>query len=551
MRSRLIPALILALGLVFLAGCGGGGGGSGSVGGGPPLATCVTGGGPPINVSGTILYERLTLTPGVGLTLPLITKAARFVDVEVRIAGGGTCYGQTSTDASGAFNITVMPPAGSTLEVAVFSRTLADGQRDVVVHNSLPPPGATHTPTDAFTHVSGTFAAVGTPTIDFTVPYNPGTNDRPSIGFAVIDILLTCRDKVAATPGVPIIPRCDAYTSLGNNFSLFGTSYYDGGRQLLAILGGANGNLDNSDTDYFDDAVIAHEFHHFVENRLSIALTRGGAHSLSELIFPSFAWSEGHASALGNLCIGTPDYVDSTGTSGGLFTQFDVDAIGGGHPVGIGSEASVIEIVYDLGDGGAGNPADTDFDNVALPITDLYQAMFGFSSATDVPYIGLFLDDLVALSAGLSTGDVTTLLAGTAGDPHSQAISYPLTGSDIWPIPISVPSALGGSADSTAGVNKNQCNGLASVIWYRLSLPAPQTVTISLTMTPTSGSGNLDMFLSTTNTPLVPFAQSTNGGSTAETIGPLAMAAGEYLIRIDATACTGAGVAANFTLSAN
>lgn len=548
MRSRLTLLPVLAIALGLLTSCGGGGGGGGAL---PGPATCIAGNGPPVTITGTILYERLTLTPGVGLSLPLITRAARFVDVQVRIAGGGTCYGQTSTDAGGAFNITVMPPAGSTLEVVAFSRTLNDGARDVFVHNALPPPTATHSTADAFSFVSGAFLGQGNPVVNFTVPYNPGTNDRPSIGFAVLDTVVTCWDKVAATPGVPLMPRVDTYTSLGNNFNLFGASFYDPGRQLLAILGGASGNLDNSDTDYFDESVVAHEFHHYVENRLAYAMTRGGFHSLSQLLFPAFAWSEGVASALGNLCIGTPDYVDSNGTSGGLFTQFDVDIIGGAHPVGIGSEATVVEVVYDLGDGGLGNPADTDTDNVGLPITDLYQALLTFSPATDAPYIGLFLDRLVGLSPGLSAIDVTTLLAGTGGDAHSQAISYPLTGPDVWPIPMAVPGIDNGTADSTFAVNKNQCNGIDSVIFYRLSIGAPQTVTINLTMTPTSGDGNLNLFLSANATPFVSLAQSINTGSTAEQIGPIALAAGEYIIRVEASGCTGAGVAATYTLSTN
>ncbi|MDJ0973066.1 MAG: PPC domain-containing protein [Planctomycetota bacterium] len=558
MRPRHAPLLVSArLGLTLiaalalsgsLAACGGGGGG-----GGPPVpvaGTCVTGNGPPVTVDGTVLYERLTLTSGVGLTLPLITRPARFVDVEVRVAGAGTCYGRTSTDASGAYSITVMPPAGSTLEVVAFSRTLADAGRDVIVHNAIPPASAVHGTGDAFFHVSTAFAATGSPTVDLTVPYNPGTSNRPSIGFGVLDTILTCLDKVQATPGAGTLPRCDVYTSLGNNFAI-GTSNYSRVRELLAIAGGAAGNLDASDTDYFDESVVAHEFHHFVEDHLSHSVTRGGFHSLAELIFAGFAFSEGMASAFGNLCIGTPAYIDSTNTSGGLLGEWDVDVYGGTQPLGIGGEVTVFEVMYDLGDGGPGNPADTDGDAIGLPISELYQAYFSFNQAADAPYIGLFLDRLVAISPTLTTGAVTTLLAGTPGDPGGQAISYPLTGSDVWPIPLAVPSSPSGTADSTFGVNKNRCNGIDSVIWYRLSLPSAQTVTLSLTMTPLSGTGNLDLFLSNNATPFTPLAFSNNAGTTAEQIGPINLPAGEYLVRVEATDCLGAGVAASFTLTAN
>jgi hypothetical protein len=542
-RFSRIAALLLAPLLLggALGGCGGGGD-SGGGGGGPPLPGCSNGGGPTLTVTGSIGYERMTVSPVNGLSGTLVTLPVRFADIRIRAAGGGTCYGEASTDASGSYSITANPPANAQVEIAVLSLCNADPLRNVTVHNALPPGVNAHADADVFVFASPAFAATGSPSVGFTVPYNPSsTSSRPSIGFAVLDVLLTCSEAIRTGTG-QIPPQCHAYTRLGNAGST-GTSFFDSGAQALTLLGGAAGALDTSDTDYFDDGVIAHEYGHFVEFAMSTTRNRGGAHA-GEQLEPPFSWSEGAATGFGCLLRNSPLYVDTVRTSP-FPPQISSNAENWTPQLvrGIGGEETVTEIVWDLVDGQGGVP-DSDSDAVATPFGPLYAQFLGYNPATTAPYIGTLLDRCVnALS--VPQGNVTTLM----GAPENQQISYPLTGNDVWPLPLAVPGMASGSANSLAGANKNQCRGLPSSVWYTFTQGAAGQRTFTLTIGATAGNGdNLDLFLE--NPAGGVFAQSTNGGATTETIGPINLAPGVYIVRVEAD-CAGAGNQATFTLTVN
>jgi hypothetical protein len=539
---------VAALLAAALPACGGGGGGGG-LGGGP--GGCSAGGGPPIQVSGTILYQRLQST-AIGIGPLLETRPARFVDVEVRAEGGGTCYGVTHADALGDYSLLVMPPTGTSIEVRVWSRTADDPSREITTHDADPPVFNSHSSANVFSHASTPFPASGPMIVDLTVPYNPGSSSsRPSIGFGVLDTLVTCWDALATAGGLTPTPL-HAYTRLGNNAALQSTSFYRPSAFAMGILGGAAGNLDNSDTDYFDETVLAHEFCHHMERTISLSQTRGGAHSGAPLE-PNFAWSEGQASGFGCLFVQNSVYKDSftTNSSSPAFT-FNVENVIGTDPAGIGGELTVAEILWDLGDGGAG-PANADSDTLAVPIADLVAAVMTFVPTQDSAYVGTFLDRLVALSAAVDSAQMAAFLAGP---PENQGISYPLAGTDVWPTAIQVGDVAFGQVDSLPAMPpnpsvKDPCRGITSSAWYVLVLAVPDTITIDLTISPIAGSGNnLDLFLTTNPDPHNPIAASAQFNENDESIGPISLSAGTYLIRVEAN-CSGAGNRANFTLQVN
>ena len=525
--------ILLAFLLLVPVGCGSGGS---TVDGVPkPGDDCIVGSGPEVTVTGTVGYQRLVLSPG-GLGPALELRPARYVDVQVRIAGGGTCYGTGSTDASGDFVLLVRPPSGSSLEVWAFSRTNRDPLRDVTVHDALPPASDVHTDANVFAWTSGAFPAGSAAPVTLEIPYDgSSTSSRPSIGFGVLDVLVTCSESIrAATGSAP--PLCHAYTRLGNNGAT-GTSFYSHTSRALTLLGGASGNLDGSDTDYFDDGVIAHEYHHFVEYHLSHTLTRGGSHA-GERLEPGFSWSEGQATGFGCLLRATPDYIDTYGTSGGGVFISQSAENWSQSVRGIGGEETVAELVWDLGDGGGG-PTDTDGDVAALPLGQILGAFFGFSAATDAPYIGLLLDRLEA-AGSISTTDLASLMI----TPENQQISYPLTGGDVWPIPLTLPGIATGTCDATTG---NRCRGLDASRWYGFTLASTQTLTFDLAIHDLAGSGNdLNLFLLRASGTAL--GSSVNGSSVAEQIGPITLTPGTYLVRVEAS-CLGAGNRAGYTLT--
>ena len=529
-----LPALLLAV--LLAGGCGTSGGGGG---GSKPAGPCESGGGPVITLGGQIQYVRLILTTS-GLGPATQTLPARHVGVEVRAAGGGACYGRTSTDGSGNYSLVVDPPAGSQIEVRALSRTLADPLRDVFVHEADPPYVDTHSEINVFQYASAPFTAATT-TKGFTVPYTGGPSNRPAIGFGLLDTLLTCWDEARAALG-PILPRCHAYTRLGNNFTLGQTSYYSPSARALAFLGGSSGLPDNSDTDYFDDAVVAHEFMHFLNRTIGYSMSRGGAHS-GDLLEPNFAWSEGLATGFGCLLLRDPNYIDTTTTSGSLLFRWDIEDITAGQSDNdtIADEASVSEIVYDLGDGGGG-PLDGDGDGVSVPYSTLFSALGSMDPQTDAPYLGLFLDRVVAASS-LSTTDMANFLMGP---PENQQISYPLAGSDVWPAAIGIGGLATGTCDATV---PNPCRGYLASRWFTLTLTSAQVVNIDLTITPIAGTPNdLDLYLTPNSDVNYNLASSTNTGSNPESIS-ISLTAGTYLIRVEADC--GALNRAGFTLTVN
>lgn len=539
-------AWLLAASLL-LGACGGGGGGAGSA---PPIGSgCTTAGGPPIQVSGTINFERLALT-AVGLGPGLQTRPARFIDVEVRAQGQATCFGITSTDASGFYSLTVMPPESTTLEVIAYAKTGQDALRNITAHEADPPVSNSHTDANVFSYVGGTHVATGNGVVSFTVPYNGASStDRPSIGFGALDLLVTCWDGVRAATGAAL-PALHVYTRLGNNAALGSTSFYRPGAWAIALLGGAAGNPDNSDTDYFDDAVVAHEFCHYAEDAISFSQTRGGSHSGAP-IEPNFAWSEGHATGFGCLLLRNPLYLDTfTTNSSSPSFGFNCENVLSPDPPGIGGELTVAEIIWDLGDGGAG-PADSDSDSIALPPSELYGALTTFDPNTDGVYLGLFLDRLVGLSATLTTGALAAFLAGP---PENQGVSYPLAGADIWPTVIGVGDTALGLVDSRPAVPpnlsvKDPCRGITSSAWYHLVLTQSRTLRVNLDIQPISGSGdNLDLFLTSNTEVFFPILSSTQSGATDESVGPITLPAGTYFIRVEAN-CGGSGNRANYSLT--
>lgn len=529
-----LAALLVCLALCTAA-CGGGTGDSGPPP--EPIGPCGSGGGPLITVSGQVSYVRPVL--GItGLGPATETRSARHVDVEVHNAATGACYGRGSTDATGFYSLDVDPPVGAAIEVVAYSRTLADPARDLIVHEADPPFSNLHSETNAFFHASTPFVAATT-TADILVPYTGGPTNRPSIGFGVLDTVITSWDASTAAIGASL-PRCHVYTRLGNNFALGQTSYYDHSVRSLAFLGGSAGLPDNSDTDYFDDAVVAHEYMHYFDKHVSHNMSRGGSHS-GQLLEPNFSWSEGCATGFGCLLLRDPNYIDTFSTDGGILFRWNIENVTASDNDTLADEVTVAEIVYDLGDGGAG-PADGDADGVNATYAELFGALATFDPSTDAPYIGLFLDRVVAATA------ITPAAMGAflAGPPEDQQISYPLVGDDVWPTAIGLGGLETGMCDSTVD---NPCRGYLASRWFQFTLTTAQVVTIDLAISPLPGTADdLDLYLTRNSDAFTPIASSRNAGATPESIN-VSLAAGTYIIRVEANC--GALNRANFTLSLN
>jgi hypothetical protein len=114
-------------------------------------------------------------------------------------------------------------------------------------------------------------------------------------------------------------PRAQIYWRPGRSpnespQSTSSASYYVRGSASIYISGGLRGNTISSDMDHFDDAVVLHEYAHFLEDFFGHSASPGGAHDGDSLIDPRLAWSEGFANFLQAAITGRSDYRDSYGT---------------------------------------------------------------------------------------------------------------------------------------------------------------------------------------------------------------------------------------------
>ena len=82
----------------------------------------------------------------------------------------------------------------------------------------------------------------------------------------------------------------------------------------------------SNDTDEFDQHVVAHEFHHFLEDAVSRADSVGGTHSLDERLDPRVAFSEGFANAFSAMVLDDPVYRDSFGVAQGEDFSFNMES---------------------------------------------------------------------------------------------------------------------------------------------------------------------------------------------------------------------------------
>ena len=133
-------------------------------------------------------------------------------------------------------------------------------------------------------------------------------------------------------------------------------SFYLRGYSRLFILGGQNGDTDNSDTDHFDNSVIIHEYGHFLEDNWLKTDSPGGPHDGDELLDPRLAWSEGWGDFIQAAVRNDPHYIDSIGNVDGttelaFYADTETTSAGSDYPrfAGEGNfrELAVARLLWD------------------------------------------------------------------------------------------------------------------------------------------------------------------------------------------------------------
>jgi hypothetical protein len=178
------------------------------------------------------------------------------------------------------------------------------------------------------------FAASAEHTVDVLVTQA----SHEAEAFNVFDMMVTGIDAVRSRMGATTIQPLTAFWEPG---STDGTYY----NSALNLLGSAD------DDDGYDDAVILHEFGHYVEDIYGHSDSPGGSHD-GTATDPRLAWSEGWATYFSSAARDNAFYVDTN--AGGGFSEDlenDVATAKAASPMTQDvPEGMISQILWDVGD---------------------------------------------------------------------------------------------------------------------------------------------------------------------------------------------------------
>ena len=462
-----------------------------------PATTATTSLAGAVTVTGRVTYHHLELIgPTDNPTVSTTVRPVRCADVVALGASGADIeLAPAATADDGTF--TLLVPPNSTFKVGVVSSTSHSGTR---AHLEVRDPADQKLYTVAmgddaggafFTGASGSPVSVTLPSL----AAHPSSR-RPAGIFNILDAALTSSDMARAHRGSPL-PILTLYWSPTSTEG----SYFlpTAGPNSGAAIFVRGGNSDADDTDEFDDAVLEHEYGHFIIETDSRDSSLGGGHTLGTANYAALAFNEGLASFLSILARGKPLYEDAAGITGPAPTQFTLDPEGGrpqSEIHGIHCEETVLEVLWDLADGAEGRP-DTDADGVALTGDVLYAALKSLATREHTVTLIEYLNALVA-SGAISTATVQTLLL----HPENQHVSFPATGDDVSPRPVSLPVSLTDACVTRTEADNAETGADSTNRFFTFSLPSAAPVTVRLSLlngaAGTNDSGtNLNLYLLT------------------------------------------------------
>lgn len=331
--SQLLAASVLCITVGMLAACGGGGDSapaapspapSPAPSSGPspaPAPTPAPPAGPPVVVTGTATFASVPNNTATGaLSYNTVTnKPARGITVQA--ISGTTVLATASSSDQGTYSFTL--PASTPYFVrmrAELIRTAGPANWNVAVKDN--------TNSDALWAVDSTIASSGT--VDSVRSINAGSGwtgssygtGRAAGPFAILDTVYSGMKLVSSAQPTAQFPALNVYwspnnTSAGGNtpaIGEIGTSYFRtaivSGNLTRAIY--ILGKQDN-DTDEYDSAIVAHEYGHYLQSAFSTNHSLGGAHSDSNKLDMTVAFSEGWGNAWSSMARNNSFYTDSRG----------------------------------------------------------------------------------------------------------------------------------------------------------------------------------------------------------------------------------------------
>jgi len=513
-----------------------------------------TSGPPPagVTVSGRITFERVpfSATPESGLDYTAIFEApAREIEIDLVRTSDQAVLASTATDLDGYYSVVGPVETSVFLRAKALSRHAGAAGRpagwDIRVRNN----------TNGNALYVMDSSAFGTGTTDRTLNLKAATGwgggfagytgTRAAAPFAVLDTVYAATQFVIAEgdASAQLMPL-SVYWSPDNvpatgdeTLGQIGTTSY-----LPAGIPGVSPGIyvlgdENNDTDEFDQHVIAHEYLHYLEDAVGRTDTTGGSHSLDERLDMRLAFSEGYGNAFSAMVLADPVYRDSFGGAQGSDFGINVESRSTTAP-GWYSETSVQRIVWDLFDAAnEGNDAVTlgygplhDVFTTELrdgvPLTSLFPFVTALKQRAGVPVA--LVDALVAADS------LNADLGIVAPTMDAYATTETHDGGSEASLPVYTATAVGGTQTVCTDRALGIYNALGNRRFLRFNLSSARSLTINVTCatTPTSTctgapTPDPDFVLSRAGTRWV----AEEVGPT-ESLGPLALVAGDYVIEV-------------------
>jgi hypothetical protein len=534
-------------------------------------------------ITGSVLFDRIPATKvgaenssgiaGGKLDYSSIEQLpGRRLLVQALRSSDNTVLSSTTTNDSGQYEL--YAPLGETVKVRLQSRMLASNYvKDGVAGSPESCNGASwdvrvvdNTQERAqyvMTTLSGYSAAASG--VDFTprTTFNASTglySSRDSAPFALLDTILREIELVCQSDAGVALPLVYVNWSPANvdqnpgasdndgdgtlddkELGRIGTSHYT----VERVSGVERPNLyilgkEDSDTDEFDDHVVAHEFGHYLEDQLYRSDSIGGSHSIDHSLDPRVAFGEGFGNAISGMTFNQPVYVDTSGDNQATGFAMNVSVAPSTLSRGIYSERSAQYFLWSLFSNRgakydrihtvlAGDHTVTSAMTTLLSFASYYRARFGaaaeamgtlWSSALASP-----LNSLCVGTCPADTGGTQDLFDsdGDLGTAYATRLKYPAASSGstrsaaFWNLYAPLVSGSISTAHETTltGSYAYPYNKMGMNRWYRYRATSSGVVTINVSAVagltcPTTARDALDMLVFQ-NGQLIASDESTSG----------------------------------------
>lgn len=445
-----------------------------------------------VSVSGTITYDYVPPNSDyIGLNYAGTTqKPTPFIVVEAVDANNNTLAAGV-TDSNGNYALDV--PQNSSVKIRARAQML---RSDTVIWDVKV---LDNTNSYALYVMEGSFFT--TTTSDSTghnlrADSGWGTNsyvsERTAAPFAMLDSVYHSITKVLTANENTVFEPLKINWSIKNNAydndienGEIGTSYYT--ENNLFILGDADGGV-TSDTDEYDDHVIAHEWAHYYEDTFSRSDSVGGIHSDGDILDIRVAFGEGWGNAFSAIALNNPVYFDTFGTSQSNGFNFNMETETKNNP-GWYSEGSVQRIIYDLYDSNDDGP-----DVLSLGFTPLHQVFTGAQKNTSV-FTSIFT--FINAIKNENLADASTIDSIVSDEDIAVITDIYGSGRTNLPnqTPLYVDLSVGTPLTFCPGYDYGVYNKLGNRKYIRFNIDTAATYTIMVQKSNTASTTNPDFYL--------------------------------------------------------